>query len=174
MSSSDWIQVASSRQALSPSDEVPVSWRSSPMTTSTAAPREPVIDRLRQELGDQAQPEQGEEEEQDAGGQGDRRDELGRVVSAEVRHEHRPARDRGQGRARAGGDVAGGTEERVDQRARRSGIEPVLERYARDAGVAEVLRHDERSDSDARRRRRGAAAVVAGSQSTIGRNRPSP
>ena len=43
MSPSDWIQVASSRQALSPADEVPVSFGSSPITTSTAAPaRNPV------------------------------------------------------------------------------------------------------------------------------------
>ena len=43
ISPSDPIHVASSRQALSPFDDVPVSFGSSPMTTSTAAPaRKPV------------------------------------------------------------------------------------------------------------------------------------
>ena len=43
MSPSEPIHDASSRQALSPSDEVPVSFGSSPMTTSIAAPaRNPV------------------------------------------------------------------------------------------------------------------------------------
>ena len=44
MSPSDPIHVASSRHALSPFEDVPVSFGSSPMTTSTAAPaRKPVI-----------------------------------------------------------------------------------------------------------------------------------
>ena len=43
-SPSDWSHVQSSRQALSPLEDVPVSFGSSPITTSTAAPaRKPVI-----------------------------------------------------------------------------------------------------------------------------------
>ena len=104
-----------------------------------------------EELGDPSHPEHGEQQEQQPGRQRDRRHQLGRLVAREPGHRDRAARDGGERRARTGGDVPGRAEERVDDRARGSGVEPVLQRDARDPRVAEVLGHDQRRDGDARR-----------------------
>ena len=70
----------SSRQALSPSDEVPVSFGSSPMTTSTAAPaRNPVTTAFERNCAIQPSFERREEQEQHARHQRDRGDELCRL-----------------------------------------------------------------------------------------------
>ncbi len=106
--------------------------------------------RLRQELGDPPEPEDREQHEQEPGRERDRRHELGGIASTELRHEHRAAGHGSEGRARAGRDVPRRAEERIDDRARRCRIEPVLQRHARDPGVAEVLRHDQRRHRDAR------------------------
>ena len=78
----------------------------------------------------------------------DRRDELGRLVAREPGDDDRAARHRGERGARPGRDLARGAEERVDDRAGRGRVEPVLQRDAGDPRVAEVLRHDQRRDGD--------------------------
>ena len=62
----------------------------------------------------------------------------------------RAAGDGRERRAWAGRDVSRRAEQAVDDRGRRSGVEPVLDRDACDACVAEVLGHDHRRDRDAR------------------------
>ena len=141
----------SSRQALSPSAEVPVSFGSSPMTTSTAAPaRNPVTTALERNWAIQPSFSSGEQQEQDARQQRDRGDELRRLVAAEAGHEDGAAGDRGERGARAGRDLPRRAEHRVDERSRRRGVEAVLQRHPGDARVAEVLRHDQRRDGDSR------------------------
>ena len=56
---------------------------------------------------------------------------------------------RRQARARPHRDLPAGAEDRVQDRAGRGGVEPVLQRDPGDAGVAEVLRDDQRRDRDA-------------------------
>ena len=105
-------------------------------------------DGLRQELGDPAQAEGRHQQEQQPGDQGDRGHELGRALAGQAGHDHRPAGDRGQGRARPGRDVARGAEQGVDDRPGRRRVQPVLDRHARDLGIAQVLGHDHRRDRD--------------------------
>ena len=161
---------ASSRHAFSPSASVPVSFGSSPITTSIAAPaRNPVIDRLREEPRDPAEPQEREHEEQQPGDQRDRGDELAGLVARDPRDEHGAAGDRGQRRARPGGDLARRAEERVDDRARRRGVQAVLQRDARDPRVAEVLGHDQRGHGDTGGHVAAQpGAVVRGSHRRIG------
>ena len=141
----------SSRQALSPSEEVPVSFGSSPMTTSTAAPaRNPVTTALERNCAIQPSLSSGEEEEQEAGQQRDRGDELRGLVAAETGDEDGAAGDRRERRARTGRDLPRRAEHRVDERSGRRCVEAVLERHPRDPRVAEVLRHDQRRDGDSR------------------------
>ena len=69
-------------------------------------------------------------------------------LAREPGHDDRAAGHRGERGARPGRDLARRAEERVDDRAGGGGVEPVLQRHAGDAGVAEVLRHDQRGDRD--------------------------
>ena len=151
MSPSARIHVASSRHALSPSADVPVSFGSSPIVTSIAAPaRKPVTTAFERNCAIQPIRNSASSRNSDAGDERDRRDELRRVLAAEPGREHRAARDRRERRARAGRDLPRRAEERVDDRARRRGVQAVLERDPGDARVAEVLRHDQRRDGDPR------------------------
>lgn len=76
---------------MSPSDEVPVSYGTSPITTSTAAPaRKPVTTALERNCAIQPSLEGGEEQEQHSGDERDRGDELCRVGAAEAGHETAP------------------------------------------------------------------------------------
>ena len=105
-------------------------------------------DRLREELGDPAQLQSREQQEQHARQQRDRGHELRRLIASEPGHEHRAPGDRRERGARAGRDLPRRAEQRVDERSRRRRVEAVLQRHAGDAGVAEVLRHDQRRHGD--------------------------
>ncbi len=135
--------------ALSPSDEVPVSFGSSPMTTSTAAPaRNPVTTAFERNCA--IQPSFNAASRRNSS-------PVTSVIAAtswaawsppRPGHEHRSAGDRRKRRARAGRDLPRRAEQRVDERSRRRRVEPVLERHPGDARVAEVLRHDQRRHRD--------------------------
>ena len=149
MSPSDRIHDASSAHAVSPDVSVPVSFGSSPIDdVDRGARQEAGDDRAGQEPRDPAEAQHRQQEEQGAGHQRDRRHELGGLRLLDPRDEHGAARDGGQRRARPRRDVARRAEQRVDDRAGRRGVQPVLHRDARDAGVAQVLRHDHRRHGD--------------------------
>ena len=112
------------------------------------AGEEPGDHRPGEELGDPAEPEHGHEQEQPAAHQRYRRDELGRLAAREARGDHGAAGDGRERRAGARRDLAAGPEDRVEERPRGRGVEPVLQRDAGDARVAEVLGDDERRDGD--------------------------
>ncbi len=146
-----WIQVASSRHALSPLDEVPVSLGSSPIVTSIAAPaRNPVITAFDRNCA--IQPIRNSASSRN-------RTPVTRVIAATScaasclppsapGHQHRAPGHRSERRARPRRDLPRRAEERVDDRAGCRRVEPVLDRHPGDAGVTEVLRHDERGDRD--------------------------
>ena len=139
----------SSRHALSPSEDVPVSLGSSPMTTSTAAPaRKPVTTAFERNWAIQPSLRTASSRNSTP---------VRSVIAAtscaacsppRPGHEHRAAGDRGKRRARAGRDLPRRAEERVDERSRSRRVEAVLQRHAGDARVAEVLRHDQRRHRD--------------------------
>ena len=106
--------------------------------------------RFRQELSDPSEPKGREQDEQQAGREGDRRDELRGLGAAELGGEHRGSGDRCERGTRARGDLARRAEERVDDSAGRRRIEPVLQGHPRDLGVAEVLGHHERRNRKTR------------------------
>ena len=113
------------------------------------AGQEPGDDGLREELGDPPHLATAASSRNSTPvSERDRRHELRRLLAAETGHEHRAAGDRGQRRARAGRDLPRRAEQRVDERAGRRRVEAVLQRHAGDAGVAEVLRHDQRRHRD--------------------------
>jgi hypothetical protein len=82
--------------------------------------------RLREEVRDPAEPEEREEEEQEAGGERDRRHQLRRLLARQAGDEDGAAGDGRERRARPRRDLARGAEQRVDDRARGRGVEPVL------------------------------------------------
>ena len=86
--------------------------------------------------------------------------------------QHRAARDRGQRRARPRRDVPRRAEQRVDDRAGRGRVQPVLHRHARDARVAEVLRHDHRRDRDPREHVAAEQRAVVARQPVHDRQQP--
>ena len=147
---SPWSQVQSSRQALSPLEDVPVSFDSSPIVTSIAAPaRKPVITAF--ERNRAIQPSRNSASSR-------KRTPVTMVIAAtswaascasEPGCEDGAARHRGERGARPGRDLTRGAEERVDDRAGRRRVQAVLQGHARDAGVAEVLRHDQSGDGNA-------------------------
>ena len=151
MSSSVRNHDPSSRQALSPSDDVPVSLGSSPITTSTAAPaRKPVTTALERNCAIQPSLNTASNRNSTPVTSVIAATSCAACVTAESGHQHRAACDRGERRARAGGDLPRRAEQRVDERSRRRGVEAVLQRHAGDARVAEVLRDDQRRHGDAR------------------------
>ena len=173
MSSSVSSHDQSSRQALSPLVEVPVSFGSSPMTTSIGSPGEEAgHDRLREELRDPAEPEGGEDQEERPGDERDRRDELCCVVAGDPGREHGPAGDGRQRRAGPGRDLPRGAEQGIDQSPGRGGVEPVLDRDAGDPGIAEILRDDQRRDGDAGRQVSPQEAAVVPRQPVEDREEP--
>ena len=105
--------------------------------------------RLGQEPRDPAHPEDGEQQEQHPGNERDRRHQLRGLVAADAGQKHRATGHRGERRARAGRDLPGGAEQRVDERARRRRVQPVLQRHSGDSRVPQVLRDDQRRHRDA-------------------------
>ena len=137
------IHDASSRHALSPSADVPVSLGSSPMTTSTAAPaRNPVTTAFDRNCAIQPSRSTASSRNSTPVASAIAATSCAASGPAEAGRQHRAARHGRQRRARPGRDVPGRAEERVDDRAGGRRVEAVLQRDARDAGVAEVLRHD--------------------------------
>ena len=124
---------------------MPVSFGSSPTTTSTAAPaRKPVTTARERNRAIQPSRSSASRRNSAARHERDRRDELGGLRAADAGEEHGSARDRRERRARPRRDVPRRAEQRVDDRAGRRRVEPVLHRHARDARVAEILRDDHR------------------------------
>ena len=163
-SPSEPIHEPSSRQALSPSADVPVSFgQLADHHVDRGAGQEARDHRLGEEPRDPPHPQHGEQEEQHARDQRDRRDQLRGLLAAEAGDQHRASGDGGQGRARPGRDLPRRAEERVDDRARGRRVQPVLQRHSGDPRVAEVLRHDQRGHRDPRGNIAAQpAAVVAG------------
>ena len=97
----------SSRQALSPLDDVPVSFGSSPIDdVDRGAGQESGDDRLREEPGDPAEPEQRRAaRNRHPGHERDRRDELGGLRASDARsrapHRRRPRRATSSARSRS-------------------------------------------------------------------------
>ena len=149
MSPSDRIHDASSPHAVSPDAVRPGQLRQlADDDVDRGARQEAGDDRAGEEPRDPAEAQHRQQEEQRAGHQRDRRHELGGLRALDPRDEHGAAGDGGQRRARPRRDVARRAEQRVDDRAGRRGVQPVLHRDARDAGVAQVLRHDHRRHGD--------------------------
>ena len=75
---------------------------------------------------------------------------MGSLGATQPGHKDRTT---GHGRKRGawtGRDMSGRAEDPVDDRGSGRRVQPVLHRYAGDAGVSEVLGHDHRRDRDAR------------------------
>ena len=150
-SATDRSQEPSSRQALSPSASVPVSFGSSPITTSIAAPaRNPVITAFDRNCAIQPRRKIASARNSRPVTRAIAATSAAASAAREPGGEDRAAGDRGERRARPGGDLPRGGEQRVDDRARGRGVEAVLQRHAGDPGVAEVLGHDQRGHRDRR------------------------
>ena len=151
MSSSVRSQLPSSRQLFVPVALVPVSLGSSPITTSIAAPkRNPVITGLDSSRDNHPIRRTAASRNSNPVAHGDRRDELRRRCAVgDARDRHRAGGDRRQRRAWPGGDLPRGAEGGIDQRARRRGVEAVLDRHLSDPGVPQGLGDDERRHGDA-------------------------
>ena len=115
---------------------------------------------LREKAGDPPKTQQRDQQEQDARDQGDRRDQLRCLISADAADRHGTPRDGRERGARPGRDVPGGAEERVDDPSGGGCVQAVLERDAGDVGVAQVLRDDEGGDRDTRGEVPAQAATV--------------
>ena len=105
---------------------------------------EPRDHRLGEKARDPAELQQRHQQEQRAGHERDRGDQLGRLAPTEPGGEHGSAGDGREPGARPGRDLPRRAEERVEQRPGRGRVEPVLQRDAGDPRVAEVLRDDQR------------------------------
>ncbi len=124
---------------------MPVSFGSSPTTTSTAAPaRKPVT--TARERNRAIQPRRSSARRRNSAPVTSVIAATSSAASAPPTpvKQHRATRDRRERRARPRRDVPRRAEQRVDDRAGRSRVQPVLHRHARDARVAEILRHDHR------------------------------
>ena len=107
-------------------------------------------DGFRQELGNASELEDCEQHEQQSGDERDRRDQFGGLLTIEARSEHGASRDRRKSGTWSRRDLPGRTEERVHDRAGCGRVEAVLQWYARDPCVPEVLGHDQRRHNDPR------------------------
>ena len=142
---------ANSCQAFTPSAEVPVSLGSSPMTTSIAAPaRNPVTTARERKLASQPSFRMATSRNRAPVATAIAATSCAASLPLSAGHQDRATGDGRERRAWAGRDVSRRAEQAVDDRGGRSGVEPVLDRDACDAGVAEVLGHDHRRDGDAR------------------------
>ncbi len=129
-----------------------MSFGSSPITTSTAAPaRNPVITAFERNRAIHPIRKIASRRNSSSGRERDRGNQLRRLLAAELGEQNRATRHGRERRARSGGNLARRAEERIDDRAGGRGVQPVLQRYACDAGVPEVLRDDQRRDGDASR-----------------------
>ena len=124
---------------------------SSPMTTSIAAPaRNPVTTARDRKLASQPSLRMATRRNRAPVAIAIAATSWAASLPVEAGHQDRAAGDGRERRARAGRDVAGRAEDRVDDRRGRGRVQPVLHRDAGDARVAEVLGHDHRRDRDAR------------------------
>ena len=147
---------------------------SSPMTTSIAAPaRNPVTTARDRKLASQPSLRMATSRNSAPVAIAIAATSWAASLPVEAGHQDRAAGDGRERRARAGRDVPGRAEEAVDDRRRRGRIEPVLDRDAGDARVAEVLGHDHRRDRDARDHVAAEPPAVVRSRPVEDRDEPS-
>ena len=155
----------SSRHALSPSADVPVSLGSSPMTTSTAAPaRNPVTTAFDRKLAIHPIRRSASSRNSSPVASAIAATSCAACSPAQAGHHHRASRDGRKRRARPGRDVPGRAEERVDDPPGGGRVQAVLQRHPGDVRVPEVLRHHQGGDRDPRRQIAAQPAPVVAAQ----------
>ena len=143
------IHEASSCQALAPSADVPVSFGSSPMTTSIAAPaRNPVTTAFERKRAIQPSRSAATSRNSAPVTSAIAATSCAASFAAKACEQDRPTGDSRERRAGTRRDVPRRAEEGVDDRAGGGRVQAVLHRNPGDARVAEVLGHDHRRDRD--------------------------